>query len=254
MLHLVVSEHLLHEQQRIRSDVDRRRAWARAHSSAASRPRYSATLLVATPIDSLNSSISVPSGSSMRTPKSGGPGIAAGAAVDVGDDLGGLWFVSKLNRCRPAAARSGHDAGCGRAAGAAAGLRNEVQDAVAAVALHDLFVAAHGVEDLRTQPDVADRADAVARFRDRDAVAACATPDRRCARTLRIHGADERGAFARSCSSIGLELERFRAASAFCSASTVFCSVGERGFGLLHAQPSSRRPPPSARGSCLRAS
>ena len=42
--------------------------WRRAHSSAASRPRYSATLLVATPIDSPNSSTSVPSGCSMRTP------------------------------------------------------------------------------------------------------------------------------------------------------------------------------------------
>ena len=52
-------------------------------------PRYSATLLVATPIDSANSSISLPSGCSMRTPKPAGPGIAARAAVDVRDDRPG---------------------------------------------------------------------------------------------------------------------------------------------------------------------
>ncbi len=47
----------------------------------------------------------------------------------------------------------------------------EEQDAVAAVALHDRVVAQHGVEHLRPQPDVADRADAVARLGDGDAVA-----------------------------------------------------------------------------------
>ena len=48
----VDAEHLLHEQQRIRLDVQRVWPCASAHSSAASRPRYSATLLVATPMPS----------------------------------------------------------------------------------------------------------------------------------------------------------------------------------------------------------
>ena len=47
----------------------------------------------------------------------------------------------------------------------------EVQDPVAVIALQDRVVAAEGVEDLGTQADVADRADAVARLGHRDAVA-----------------------------------------------------------------------------------
>ena len=53
---------------------------------------------------------------------------------------------------------------------------HEVEDAVAAVALNDLFVAPDGVEHLRPQPHVANRADAVARFGD---------GDRRCAAARR---------------------------------------------------------------------
>ena len=48
--------------------------------------------------------------------------------------------------------------------------RHVVQDPLAVVTLHDLFVAQDGVEDLRAQPDMADGADAVARFGHGDAV------------------------------------------------------------------------------------
>jgi hypothetical protein len=60
------------ESERIRT---RRWPFARAHSSAARSPRYSATLFVATPMPSWKSVISVPSVSSTRTPKPAGPGF-----------------------------------------------------------------------------------------------------------------------------------------------------------------------------------
>src|SRR5581483_3793752 len=51
------------------------------------------------------------------------------------------------------------------------GRADEVQNPVAVIALDDLFVLADRVEDLRPQPNVADRADAVARFGNGHAVA-----------------------------------------------------------------------------------
>src|SRR6185312_3808984 len=136
-----------------------RQPWRFAHSSAASRPRYSATLFVACPIASENSSTSVPSGCSMRTPKPAGPGlprappsIYAITWFTVQGSLGGL--------------RHGISRGCGNRR------RNEVQDPVAAVALDDLIVPADVVEHLRPHAHVTDDADAVLRFGDRDAVAA----------------------------------------------------------------------------------
>src|SRR5215472_10484448 len=55
--------------------------------------------------------------------------------------------------------------GCGRSG-------HEIQEPAAAVALHDLLVPAYGVEYLRAHAHVADRADTVAGFGYRDAVAA----------------------------------------------------------------------------------
>src|SRR5579862_3092442 len=132
-----------------------------AHSRAASRPRYSATLLVATPIDPLNSSTSVPSGCSMRTPYPAGPGlpreppsiyatIIEGIRDDDTGSLGGLRDAVRRGRC------DGWDV---------------KQDAVAVVALQDLLVLEDGVEHLRPQANVADRADAAPGFRDGDPVA-----------------------------------------------------------------------------------
>src|SRR5206468_711714 len=48
--------------------------------------------------------------------------------------------------------------------------RDEVENAVAVIALDDRVVPADGIEHLRPQADVADRADTVARLGDRDAV------------------------------------------------------------------------------------
>jgi hypothetical protein len=98
-------------------------------------------------------------------------------------------------------------------------LRNEEQNPVARVALNDFFVAAHSVEDLWTQPHVADRADPLTRFRDRQAV----SPFRHQIKEgedLGIHRADERGALGMQLFELGLE-------------STVFCSVARAASAFL---------------------
>ena len=59
-----------------------------------------------------------------------------------------------------------------RRAPAAGAFGHGVEDALAAVALNDFGAAQDVVEYLRTQPHVTDRADAVARFGDGDAVTA----------------------------------------------------------------------------------
>src|SRR5713101_5612702 len=110
------------------------------------RPRYSATLLVATPIDSQNSSTSVPSSCSMRTPNPAGPGLPRAPPSMYATIMGSLRRLGNARR-----------RGGGRG-------RHEIEDALAAVALHDALVAPDGIEDLRPQPDVTDRADSVARF------------------------------------------------------------------------------------------
>src|SRR2546427_8472182 len=129
------------------------------------RPRYSATLLVAVPIASENSSTSVPSGCSMRTPKPAGPGLPRAPPS---------MYATK----RPAVKRPAPSAVEGPALSEGEGslgrLRDgcgEIENALTAVALDDAVVAAHVVEHLRPHADVADRADGVARLGDGDAVA-----------------------------------------------------------------------------------
>src|SRR5919201_3401396 len=140
------------------------------------RPRYSATLLVAMPSGSENSSTSVPSGCSMRTPKPPGPGlprappsmyaiteavltaaeaaapnVIAGPAPSAGERVVLIVVEASLGRLRDA--------------------RGEIENALAAVALDDAVVTAHVVEHLRPHAHVADRADGVACLGDGDAVA-----------------------------------------------------------------------------------
>ena len=80
------------------------------------------------------------------------------------------------------------------------------------------------VEDLRPQPDVADRAEAVACFRDRDALAAVgdALEERqRFARQLR----DQLGARGGQPGELLLERAALRRRATFCSRATSACSA-----------------------------
>ena len=94
----------------------------------------------------------------------GRSGVPACAAVDVRNRPSVIGLATEV-----AASLGGlrNVIGCGRSRG-----RHGVQDSLAAVALNDLIVPEHGVEDLRPQADVADRADAVAGLGHADAVAA----------------------------------------------------------------------------------
>ena len=121
-----------------------------AYFNAASSPLYSATLLVDVPRKPLNSLMSVPVFVLDAHAIAGGPGIAAGAAVDIGDD--------------------GHlHLGDGRRGFGAA---REIEDSATAVALDDGLVLPDFVEHLRAKTHVADRAQPVARFGDGDALPA----------------------------------------------------------------------------------
>jgi hypothetical protein len=140
---------------------------ARAHSSAAKDPVFR-DVVGRHAIDSLNSSMSVPSGVSMDA-KSSGAGFPR-TAIDIGHDLGGLWFLEQLNRSFTAYERLVVNViGACRLRYVLHRLRNEEQNPFARIALNDFFVASNGVEDLWTQPHVADRADA-SRASDRQAV------------------------------------------------------------------------------------
>ena len=97
-----------------------------------------------------------------------------------------------------------------RLSGAAAAVfRRVIQNAVAVVALENLLVPEHRVEDLRPQPHVADAADAVARFGDGDAVPLLrhALVDRQ---QVLVDGGDERGPLRGHALRGGLELAVLR--------------------------------------------
>src|SRR5215213_7629303 len=92
----------------------------------------------------------------MRTPKPAGPGLPRAPP-------------SMYARIMPG---GGERAASGLRLRRWRGLRHEVENARAAVALDDGVVSARFVEDLRTQADVADGAQAVACLGHRDAAAA----------------------------------------------------------------------------------
>ena len=153
VLHLVLAAHLLDEQLRVGADVHaalrrdrrptaapragrciRRRCWSRCRAPPCSSSSDGAV-----------------------------GALRCGRRSRPGPDCRG-----RPRRCRR---RSSSDQeGCGRAAGRRGG--HEVEDPRAAVALVQAVVAPHFVEHLRPQTDVADGAEAVARFGDRDALAA----------------------------------------------------------------------------------
>ena len=93
----------------------------------------------------------------------------------------------------------------------------------------------HGVEDLRPQPDVADRADAVARLGDGDAVAALATPARRSPARCGSSAATTRRARRAMRSSDGLQLGELGGQRLARSASTAFCSAASSASARLTA-------------------
>ena len=154
----------------------------------------------------------------------------------------------RRRRCRR---RSSTRSGRPLRLGAGAAARHEVEDAQAALALDQLLVAAHFVEDLGPQPDVAHGADAVARFGDREALALLATT---CSNSFeRLGGELPRPASARAA---------IVSSSSFCSAprsaSSAFCSARDSPPAAASAPPprafSSRRASrllPCARGAVL---
>ena len=147
----------------------RARAPTRAPRAGA---RYSATLLVATPIDSREFFDQRAVRLLDADAVTGRPGIAARAAVDVGDDrvrCDGIRADGRRQVRWRSTVRVARRTQCVAFGWAR---RDVIEDALAAVALDDLVVAQDVVEDLRPEADVADRADAVAGFGDRDAVAA----------------------------------------------------------------------------------
>ena len=141
VLHLVHAAHLLHEQQRVRPDV--RPPWRPAPAHQAER-REQAVVLgdvvrgVREGAERARRRRS-PASSGITAPHPAGPGIAARAAVDVGHEL----IVT-----------AAHDTAVAPPGGAlksspGAAWRLEVQDALAALALHDRVVAADLLRDVR---------------------------------------------------------------------------------------------------------
>src|SRR5918994_2702549 len=113
-----------------------------AHCKTAIKPWYSATLLVAIPSEPCCSDNTVPASSTMCAPQPAGPGLPRAppskyAVIKVpgpGSRCLGCLRCLRCLRC------------------------DEVKNAVAAVALHDLFVLADFGKDRRTQPHLAHRA------------------------------------------------------------------------------------------------
>src|SRR5262245_56699374 len=122
-------------------------------SSAASSPEYSATLLVACGSAPESSASVSPSGACTTTPQPAGPGLPRAppsmyaVCAAAGRGLSPVVNRSSFEVCSSAVLQLG--AGLGLRLG-----RLVVQDALAAVTLHDLGIAADVLRHARPQPDV----------------------------------------------------------------------------------------------------
>ena len=180
VLHLVVAEHLLHQQERIGSHVELIAAVAlRPLERREQRAVFGD--VVGRDADRLRELLDQRAvGLLDADAEAGRAGIAARAAVDVGDDAIRGAAVGEGERRRgprrPAlslveGSRRGLPRRIGRRGRGRGRHRHVVENPVAVVALQDRIVSQDGVEDLRPQADVADGADAAARLGHRHAVA-----------------------------------------------------------------------------------
>src|SRR4051794_21000593 len=221
VLHLVVADHLLNEQLRIRPDMQ---LVAAVPLRPVERGEQAAVLgdVIRRDADRFGEFFDERPVALLDTDaEAGRAGVATRTAVDVRDHRLRRGIVEREHL---RGLRRGIDRGCRR--------RHVIENPVAVVALQDRFVAADGVEHLRPQADVADGADAVLRFGDGDAVSLLRDL-LEGEEHLRIERADERGPLLAHLLERLLQLAVVRLHRLAVGVDGLLFG-GELGFGLLH--------------------